>query len=299
MDLFNKPFMHVVRDLPKKISLLVDVTGMGKYRSVHSVIEKHTLYPFYTAFLGAKRRNKVFWSMFGGAVTRTYGTNSICASTSRFLAKLRYCPDCVREDMERHGEPYWHRVHMAPGVSVCSEHKRKLMSSCEECGDKIGISGQHYHPLRAACRNGHPLFAPGRSEDIVGHLGAALVYAQDVKMLLETRVAFEPGKLKKVYRARLFELGWDALTHEEMAQHYGESFLHSVRLTQCQPYWPMAVLRGEDHDPMRHLLVIGRMFGSLKQMIEGSYPCDWLLFQLPAHQVEGAMVKESLINSIA
>ena len=42
---------------------------------------------------------------------------------------LRYCPQCVKEDRERHGETYWHRKHQIYGVDVCSVHGCRLEES--------------------------------------------------------------------------------------------------------------------------------------------------------------------------
>ena len=42
---------------------------------------------------------------------------------------LRYCPLCVKEDREIYGEAYWHRKHQIRNISICVEHKCRLMES--------------------------------------------------------------------------------------------------------------------------------------------------------------------------
>ena len=48
---------------------------------------------------------------------------------SHWPARLRYCPDCVREDVERYGETYWHRMPQLPGVEYCIRHGNPIQES--------------------------------------------------------------------------------------------------------------------------------------------------------------------------
>ncbi len=46
---------------------------------------------------------------------------------NRQLLVLRYCPCCMKEDMEKYGESYWHREHQLPYMPVCPKHKVRLI----------------------------------------------------------------------------------------------------------------------------------------------------------------------------
>ena len=48
---------------------------------------------------------------------------------SHWPERLRYCPDCAREDMERYGETYWHRMPQLPGVEYCLKHGTPIRDS--------------------------------------------------------------------------------------------------------------------------------------------------------------------------
>lgn len=48
---------------------------------------------------------------------------------SHWPERLRYCPDCVREDVERYGETYWHRMPQLPGVEYCLKHGTPIQDS--------------------------------------------------------------------------------------------------------------------------------------------------------------------------
>lgn len=42
---------------------------------------------------------------------------------------LRYCPECTSEDIQKHGETYWRRIHQLPGIMACHKHNQTLMNS--------------------------------------------------------------------------------------------------------------------------------------------------------------------------
>lgn len=48
---------------------------------------------------------------------------------SHWPERLRYCPDCVREDVERYGETYWYRMPQLPGVEYCLRHGTPIQDS--------------------------------------------------------------------------------------------------------------------------------------------------------------------------
>jgi hypothetical protein len=46
---------------------------------------------------------------------------------------VRLCSQCLDEDFEQYGEPYLHRAHLLPFVSVCHKHRTPLVSRCDRC----------------------------------------------------------------------------------------------------------------------------------------------------------------------
>jgi hypothetical protein len=73
----------------------------------HEIVERHTLLPYYGAFFGPSdylERVRKMCSLdqdvrgIGGSVARI-----------NLVAKMRYCPICVSEDLAEFGETYWRR----------------------------------------------------------------------------------------------------------------------------------------------------------------------------------------------
>lgn len=48
---------------------------------------------------------------------------------SHWPERLRYCPDCVREDVEKYGETYWHRTPQLQGAEYCLKHGTPIQDS--------------------------------------------------------------------------------------------------------------------------------------------------------------------------
>jgi predicted RNA-binding Zn-ribbon protein involved in translation (DUF1610 family) len=45
---------------------------------------------------------------------------------------LRFCPSCQEEDVERFGEPYWHRAPQIRGFEICPKHQIFIEDGCVE-----------------------------------------------------------------------------------------------------------------------------------------------------------------------
>ena len=103
--------------------------------SMEDVILKHTMFPYYGRFLNKERRNQAFQ-----ALVKMQGNyhNLLPMQKSKDGRKrhLRYCPVCVKEDREKYGETYWHRVHQMMGIEVCPKHGCHLVDAVCVCVGK-------------------------------------------------------------------------------------------------------------------------------------------------------------------
>lgn len=94
--------------------------------NVQDIIWNHTLFPFYTRMYPAGQKRKMLQTLCSGeSVTLTH----IWRSTTKKAWKLRYCPFCVQADIEKYGEPFWHREHQLPLVTACRIHRCQLIPS--------------------------------------------------------------------------------------------------------------------------------------------------------------------------
>ena len=101
-------------------------TVMTKYMSMEDLIHKHTLFPEYGRFIDPAKREKL---VSEADFSRGNWINSLMIPTSIGERYLKYCPLCVKEDRDSHGEAFWHRKHQVIGIKICTKHKVYLQDS--------------------------------------------------------------------------------------------------------------------------------------------------------------------------
>jgi hypothetical protein len=110
--------------MPYSMERLGHLTGMAP----RDLLEKHTLFPYLVAFTDPAFHPELRRKALGGAAQRrTLGISSQHV-VSHGRAR-RFCSHCTREDLKTHGESYWRRAHMLPGVQVCARHNSWLFTT--------------------------------------------------------------------------------------------------------------------------------------------------------------------------
>lgn len=88
-----------------------------------------TILPFWQSFNQAtSARRHINVDATKGPITKLTALGH-----TQFLPGARYCPACLRSDIEIHGETYVHRHHQLPVASVCAEHGVALRYTCPAC----------------------------------------------------------------------------------------------------------------------------------------------------------------------
>lgn len=95
--------------------------ALERIGSWEDIVIDHTMYKYYSRFLPLHRRKDAY-----DAIMEHNGKyhDYLCmpksnACTPRYL---RYCPLCVADDRQQHGETYWHRLHQMHGINICPIH---------------------------------------------------------------------------------------------------------------------------------------------------------------------------------
>lgn len=127
-DLFGERLVCATVDLPSNLGSLAKRTG--EIYTVDELIQRHTLYPYYAAYLSKVKTERLYHLMTEGTSWgEIHISLGIPASTIKLPLNMRYCIGCYRDDVEKYGEPYWHRLHQLPGVLACPIHKIWLSNS--------------------------------------------------------------------------------------------------------------------------------------------------------------------------
>lgn len=61
-------------------------------------------------------------SCYVGLLSKYRNPSKLLSSSYAMISKLRFCHLCQKEDLNRHGNFYYHRAHQMPGVTVCHKH---------------------------------------------------------------------------------------------------------------------------------------------------------------------------------
>lgn len=90
------------------------------------IIEHHTMSSAYIRFLPKLRREE---AIKGLRSCEGNWKNLMCLPVLNEKRYIRYCPHCTKEDREKYGETFWHRVHQVPRIKVCPKHRCFLENS--------------------------------------------------------------------------------------------------------------------------------------------------------------------------
>ncbi len=129
IDLYNSPYMSLSIFLPGNMDVVIKNMTIGSTYTSEYIINNHTLFPFYTAFSTKSLTYKLFAKMKGEVSGNTYAQIGAISGKIKLNKYFKFCPKCLKEDIDKYGETYWHRIHQTPGVLVCPKHKILLQNS--------------------------------------------------------------------------------------------------------------------------------------------------------------------------
>ncbi|WHY77805.1 TnsD family Tn7-like transposition protein [Neobacillus sp. WH10] len=154
MDLFEKK-SGKYSIFPNKLITFLRKLPIGNSYSLDYFILNHTWYGLIFAFMKNGKRNDLTEVIKYGSENKFYISSNV--PNNLFSRTIRYCPLCLKEDVELYGEFYIHRKHQITFMDFCHKHFVLLIDKCSCCdADLTSIS---YEGLknRPCCKNGHDL----------------------------------------------------------------------------------------------------------------------------------------------
>lgn len=110
--------------LPTAIARIAQCTSID----ARELLWEHTMFPYVTAFLPKEQMRIAEEAALIGGSNATVLGSMIKAAFSKQTFR-RYCSACAEMDIAQYGAPYWRRIHSLPGVSICFEHRMRLINS--------------------------------------------------------------------------------------------------------------------------------------------------------------------------
>ena len=268
-DLFGIKNSRSILDLPTRLNLLFNRLPVGAEFSVDEIIKQHTLLPFYIPFLSRQREQDSLKAMLLNGGRGIHNITGIIASTVKPPKFLRFCQQCFKEDENKYGESYWHRVHQVPGIITCPIHKEPVRDSSVAvhsinpneylaCTEEICHLGVGVIPYAAQFLT----IANGYSEDVAWLLESGQA-CRGLEWYREQYLALLMRKNLATPSGRVFQ--------RELASDFNSFYLPEyLRLVQSSilpsdTSWLSSIVRKPRKaiHPLRHLLMIRYLYGSV------------------------------------
>ncbi|MDD9267874.1 TnsD family Tn7-like transposition protein [Paenibacillus sp. GCM10023248] len=240
--------------------------------SGEDLISKHTLFPLFQPFLDESRVNQIKNNMINSSGTGLYSQIGLSQGGIALDYSLRYCTECLREEILTLGEAYWHRIHQVPGVYVCPSHYTVLMKTETKLLNKFR------------------LISP--TADLLEQASTPLIYGMDEKTKLELQELAKDAlhllqqnlmpkgknyykgvytmllKLKGfTYAAGLLSL---ATVIQDFKNRYSETTLALLKseVISHKEGWLIDFLRYGQIHPMRNILMMRYLAGSVDSFLK-------------------------------
>lgn len=99
------------------IESLAEQTG----EDADELIYQQTLAPLFLAFL-PQHANTIINGLLSSNNYTAVRASQLLSFRERERVTIKFCPDCARDDVVRHGVAYWHVSHQLPGIESCANH---------------------------------------------------------------------------------------------------------------------------------------------------------------------------------
>ncbi|WP_341299705.1 TnsD family Tn7-like transposition protein [Lysinibacillus sp. FSL H8-0500] len=255
-DLFGKRTTTATPILPCGIKKLINELPKHTTLTEKMLIEQHTLYPFYTAFLPAEKAVSIYNQMIGDDGKTLYTTAGIMSSAISKNKYFHFCPLCFEES--EHGERYWHRLHQLPGQLICKKHHVLLEKSTVRLIQPDRCS--FVSPTAENCKYNKIRYV---TEPLKRQYMRLLELIDELLSNPINHYSF--GEWTKFYHMLLFQKGYgkgksklliDQLQLQEDFLHfYSEEFLNSLGITSTAWVRLLTQKHRKSFHPYHHLLM--------------------------------------------
>jgi transcriptional regulator with XRE-family HTH domain len=127
-DLYGKKQIKAIPDLASHLNQLYNRLVKFGFSSIDEIIDKHTMYFYYTNFVNDSVKSEVRQLMKSGQdLGKAYRILGLLGNKIKEISHFKFCPKCLTDDLERYGESYWRLSHQLPTSFVCSKHKQQVL----------------------------------------------------------------------------------------------------------------------------------------------------------------------------
>ena len=274
--------------LPRRLELLENWVRNGSLITRESLARQNSCYAYFSTafpdqmFQGMARKIKT------GEANRGLERQIVqkCRRT-HWPEFLRYCPECVKEDFEKYGETYWHRLPQLPGIEYCPKHGQKIQDSTV-C---LRETSMRFFPASYVLRK----MQYQESVETLRYKHKYMNIAKDTEWLMENGLKFGGCReIARKYKEVFMEKGLTTAQgvryrdriEKEFIQYHGQEFLKQLFSGDEKPlYWLefAFVSVSQNLRPLHHILLMEFLKGTVEKFYEavpeiepyghGPWPC--------------------------
>ncbi|KOA19829.1 hypothetical protein CLHOM_19180 [Clostridium homopropionicum DSM 5847] len=226
------------------------------------IISGHTMFPIYEPFLTTSRKKEILEDMKFSNGQRIGFLLGIQAGAIFSTKELKYCPLCVREDVNSSGEAYFHRGHQVDGILVCHKHGCKIKTYTY--GKDNYISRLKYISLNPKYTDKDVNYYNEQQSAILLKIAKAAFL-----LLKNSNNQYEINIINKKYKVLLKQKGLLTISREIrqdktvrfFKMYYGDEILNIMNLNfnvDSDSSWIRNILRNNKRiiNPIKHIMLI-------------------------------------------
>jgi hypothetical protein len=221
----------------------------------HKLLWENTAFPYIVAFMAPADVDRLAKKALGQDAQQG-SISSLIQSVTQGLPALRYCPDCMVDDIAEQGESYWHRDHCLPATHVCGLHGTRL-----HLGDfATSIASRAYGMGLPQHQRGRP--EPARVSDTTAQ--ALARRSRELLCRFDGHVADWQAQYRELALAKGFVMASGEVASAQLTTDlqstYGEDYLAGLGCPVAEPSrsWPALMVRKRiavPFAPVKHVLI--------------------------------------------
>lgn len=257
-DVFSDRNAVATVALPSRIKSLVENLIEYDETVAKDIIENHTLLNFYGAFRTDELYLAIEQEMIHTSGIGIHMKLGLVSSSTQLERYLKYCPVCVKEEVEIYGEPFWHREHQVFGAKVCHLHRVILLHS------EFPVFGRNrqifYRITPETCKNESCCYKDSKKSDILVRL------AVEINKLCRCRVNLSLNDFKNRLRVLLYEKNYIKANNytylkkltEDIREYYSDELLEFIGCSLDRQNWVSKLLNPNRNvgQPIQTLLLL-------------------------------------------
>lgn len=144
-DVYGDTRVIATSDLPGHLNRIAALYPEKAGIAPCDLLYHNTLFPLYALFMGETRRKALIRELISDGKSAVHLTSGAAASRVKQPEYLRYCPGCIKQQLQKFGECYWRRDWQVAGADSCQYHGSLIDSDIR----RHDVHRHQYTPLNA------------------------------------------------------------------------------------------------------------------------------------------------------